>query len=303
MVLSETVRGRADDGDALDGPHVGQPGRRRTLPSGVLWSLMRVRVTLGYAVVLITIGATLLAFGSPVQDLVVSHVSTNLHNLANGYLGTLISSAFVTEGRDIYAILPGLVCLLALAELIWCGRRLVLTFVLGHVGATVMVAAGLAVAITAGWLPITVAHANDVGISYGAAAVLGALTAVIPPRWRPGWISWWLAIALVAATWADFTGVGHMIALILGMGLSSRLGSVADWNRTRVALLIVGVAFGYMMITGSSSPVAVAVAGPAGLLVALIAQWVARRWRTARRHRSVPARPGQQAPAPVRASG
>src|SRR2546423_303305 len=166
MVLSETVRGGADNGDALDGPHLGQPGRRRMLPSGVLWSLMRVRVTVGYAVVLITIGATLLAFGSTVPDLVVSHVSTNLHNLANGYLGTLIGSAFVTEGRDIYAILPGLVCLLALAELVWCGRRLVLTFVLGHVGATVMVAAGLAVAITAGWLPGTVSRGQDAGVSY-----------------------------------------------------------------------------------------------------------------------------------------
>jgi hypothetical protein len=248
---------------------------------------MRVRVTIAYAAVLLTIAATLLALGSPVQDLVVRHVSTNLHNLANGHLGTLVGSAFVTEGRDIYVILPGLVCLLALGELIWRGRRLVLTFVLGHVGATIMVAAGLAIAITAGWLPIAVAHASDVGISYGAAAVLGALTAVIPLRWRPGWISWWLAIAVVAASWADFTAVGHMIALILGMGLSSRLGAVADWTRTRVALLVVGAAFGYMMITGSTSLLAMAVAGPVGLTVALTAQWLAQRWRRVRHQRVV----------------
>jgi hypothetical protein len=150
-----------------------------------------------------------------------------------------------------------------------------------------MVAAGLAIAITAGWLPIAVAHASDVGISYGAAAVLGALTAVIPLRWRPGWISWWLAIAVVAASWADFTAVGHMIALILGMGLSSRLGAVADWTRTRVALLVVGAAFGYMMITGSTSLLAMAVAGPVGLTVALTAQWLAQRWRRVRHQRVV----------------
>jgi hypothetical protein len=261
-----------------------QPGRR----TKVLWSLMRVRVTIAYAIVLTSIGATLLALGAPVQDHVVSHLSTNLHNLANGHLVTLIGSAFVTEGSDIYAILPGLVCLLALAELIWCGRRLILTFVLGHVGATVMVAVGLAIAIAAGWLPIAVARASDVGISYGAAAVLGALTAAIPRRWQPGWIGWWLAVALVAASWSDFTAVGHMVALILGMGLSTRLGSVAIWTRTRVALLCVGAAFGYMMITGSSSLTAVVVAGPTGLLVALITQWVVHRWRAGRRHQSVP---------------
>ncbi|HYB39608.1 MAG TPA: hypothetical protein VEF72_30395, partial [Mycobacterium sp.] len=55
----------------------------------------------------------------------------------------------------------------------------------------------------------------------------------------------------------------------------------ARWTVTRVALLAVGVAFGYLMITGPSL-MAMAVAGSAGALVALIAQWVARRWRLRR---------------------
>ena len=67
-------------------------------------------------------------------------MSTNLHNLARGRLGTLIGSAFITDGDDLYAWLPGLVCLLALGELFRRGGRLVVAFALGHIGATVLVA-------------------------------------------------------------------------------------------------------------------------------------------------------------------
>jgi hypothetical protein len=90
-----------------------------------------------------------------------------------------------------------------------------------------------------------------------------------------------LGTALVAASGADFTAVGHLLALMLGVGLSRRLGSTTRWTVTRVALLAIGVAFGYLVITGSSL-VTMVVAGPAGALVALLAQWVARRWRLRR---------------------
>jgi hypothetical protein len=260
---------------------IGCDPRHTTMLSLVLSRLVSVRVTAAYAVMLAVIGGTLLALGPNMQSAVVSHMSTNLYNLANGHLATLVASAFVTEGDDIYFVLPGLVCLLALGELVWRGRGLILAFAVGHVGATLLVAVGLAVAIGAGWLPISFAHASDVGISYGALAVLGALTTVIRPRWRPAWIGWWLGTALVAASWADFTAVGHLLALMLGMGLSRRLGSTTGWTVTRVALLAIGVAFGYLMITGSLL-ITMVVAGPAGALVALIAQWVARRRRLRR---------------------
>jgi hypothetical protein len=262
-------------------PATGCDPRHTTMLSVMVSRLVSVRVTAAYAVVLAVIGGTLLALGPNMQSAVVSHMSTNLYNLANGHLATLVASAFVTEGDDIYFLLPGLVCLLALGELVWRGRGLFLAFAVGHVGATLLVAVGLAVAIGTGWLPISVAHASDVGISYGALAVLGALTTVIPPRWRPAWISWWLGTALVAASGADFTAVGHLLALMLGMGLSRRLGSTTGWTVTRVALLAIGVAFGYLVIT-EASLVTMVVAGPAGALVALIAQWVARRRRLRR---------------------
>ena len=47
------------------------------------------------------------------------HASTNLHNLSHGRVGTLLESAFVVDAGPIYVWLPGLVCLLGLAELLW----------------------------------------------------------------------------------------------------------------------------------------------------------------------------------------
>jgi hypothetical protein len=254
----------------------GSDRRHTTMVPQMFSYLRRVRVTVAYTVMLVVIALTQLALGPRVHNAVVSHMSTNLHNLSRGHLGTLVGSAFVTDAGGIYVVLPGLVCLLALGELVWRSGHLVLAFALGHIGATLIVAAGLAVAIEAGWLPTSIAHASDVGVSYGAAGVLGALMAVIPRRWQPAWAGWWLAVTLVGASVADFTAVGHTVALLLGMALSSRLGSAARWTPARVVMLVAAVAFGYLMITGSS-PVTAAVAAPAGLLVALIAQGVARR--------------------------
>jgi hypothetical protein len=256
--------------------------------SRILSSLVSVRVTLAYAVMLVAVATTLLALGPGAQDLVVSRMSTNLHNLAQGHLGTLLGSAFVTTGNEIYVVLPGLMCLLALAELLWKGRRLVLAFALGHIGATLVVAVGLAAAIRFGWLPISVTRASDVGISYGAAAVLGALTAAIPSRWRPAWIGWWLAIALLAAaSGEDFTPAGHTVALALGMLLSTRLHSAGHWTPLRLVLLAGGASFGYLFLTELSLLMA-PVAGLAGVLVALGAQWTARRHRSCRRSETGP---------------
>ncbi|HUO40645.1 MAG TPA: rhomboid-like protein, partial [Mycobacterium sp.] len=204
----------------------------------------RLRVTFGYALVLVAVAATLLMLGPDVHAVAIRQMSTNLHNLWHGHLGTLIGSAFVTEDGPMWVWLPGLVCLLALAELLWRSARLLVTFALGHVGATVIVALGLTAAIRFGWISISVAHASDVGVSYGAAAVVGALTAAIPQRWRPAWVGWWLATAVLVVFIAnDFTEGGHFVALVLGMLLSTRFhtmkAATVAWTRLRLALLAV----------------------------------------------------------------
>jgi hypothetical protein len=241
-------------------------------PSVIARTLSRaasVRITAAYAAALVAVSLGLTALGPHAREVVVSRMSTNLNNLSRGRLSTLIGSAFVDDGGDVFVWLPGLVCLLALGELIWRSRGLVIAFAVGHIGATLIVAAGLVVALKAGWLPFSIAHATDVGASYGAVCILGALTASIPSRWRPAWVGWWLGIALAVAVGADFTAVGHVVALLLGIGLSFRLPSTAAWTPVRVILLSGGATFGYLMLSGPT--VVATVGGLAGLLIAFLA--------------------------------
>ena len=254
----------------------GQTDRWTAVAARTLSGAASVRITAAYAIVLVAVSLWLTALGQHTREVVVSRMSTNLHNLSHGRLSTLVGSAFVDDSGEVYAWLPGLVCLLALGELIWRGKGLVIAFAVGHIGATLIVAAGLVVALEAGWLPFSVARATDVGMSYGAVGVLGALTASIPSRWRTAWAGWWLGIAVTAASVADFnfTAIGHILALLLGIGLSFRLPATADWTPIRVVLLSGGVAFGYFLLSGSS--VVATAGGVAGMLIALLAGRVSR---------------------------
>jgi hypothetical protein len=232
---------------------------------GLLSRLVRVRVTAGYAVVLAVVSTILLTLAPAEQDRVIRHASTNLHNLSHGRVGTLIGSAFVMDAGPVYLWLPGLICLLGLGELLWRSKRMVLAFAVGHVGATLLVAVGLTAAVELAWLPPTVTRATDVGMSYGAVAVLGALTAAMPRRWRPAWIGWWLAVgAAVVATDRDFTDVGHLVALVLGMAVATRFGRPQPWTPARMALLAVAAPFGFLILV--STEISMAGPGVAGVL-------------------------------------
>lgn len=240
---------------------------------GFLRALGLVRVTVAYGAILTGVTTALTMLGPHVQEGVISHASTNLHNLSHGHLGTLVVSAIVVDAGPIYIWLPGLMCLLALAELLWGGKRLLLAFGGGHIGATLLVAVGLTAMVEVGWLSADVTRATDVGMSYGAAAVLGALTAAIPRRWRPAWVGWWLIIALaVVAVGRDFTDAGHAVALVLGMVVSTRFGQPAAWSPLRYVMLAVAAAFGFLMLANTGlSPVVAIGSGLAGALVAELA--------------------------------
>ena len=246
----------------------------------LLARLARVRVTVAYAVIVTCVTVVLYALGPQVQDRVIRHVSTNLHNLSHGHLGTLLGSAFVIDAGPIYVWLPGLVCLLAIAELTYRSGLLVVAFAAGHVGATLLVAAGLTAAVGLGWLPLSVSRATDVGMSYGAAAVLGSLTAAIPPRWRPAWIGWFFAVGVAAvAVGRDFTDVGHAVALALGMLVATRFRRPDHWTPVRFAMLGVAAAFGYLVLASNDLLIATA-AGLAGAVLAECAVRARLRRRT-----------------------
>lgn len=236
---------------------------------GLLRALARIRVTVVYAVILTCVTTALAVLGPQVQNRVITHASTNLHNLSHGHLGTLFVSAFVIDAGPIYIWLPGLVCLLAVAELLWRSGRLVVAFAIGHVGATLVVAVGLTAAVELGWLSADVTRATDVGMSYGASAVLGALTAAIPRRWRPAWTGWWLAVAVsVVVLGGGFTDVGHAMALVGGMVIASRFGRPAAWTPVRYLLLVVASAFGFLMLANTGLSLVMATGlGAMGALV------------------------------------
>lgn len=235
-----------------------------------------MRVTVSYAVILFGVTTTLSTLGPAAADRVIRHASTNLHNLNHGHVGTLLGSAFVVDAGAPYLWLPGLVCLLGVAELFWRSGRLVVGFAVGHIGATLLVAAGLAAAVKLAWLPVAVTRAEDVGMSYGATAVLGTLTGVVPHRWRCTWIGWWLAVG-AAVVWlsSDFTDVGHVVAMALGMAVATRFGRPGPWTGPRVVLLVIGAAFGFLILASTVPAMLVAaVGGTSGaVLGALLGFW------------------------------
>jgi hypothetical protein len=216
---------------------------------GILSRLARVRFTVGYVAILAAVSFAILSLDPHTRELVIQHASTNLHNLARGHLGTLLGSAFVVDAGPVYFWMPFLTCLLALAELHLRSIRLMVAFLVGHVGATLVVVGALAAAVEFGWLPVSIARASDVGMSYGALAVLGALTAAIPQRWRPAWVGWWAFAAMASAVvGGDFTDAGHTIAVILGLLVSAQFRGPIHWTPVRRLMLAASSGFGFLVL-------------------------------------------------------
>lgn len=248
------------------------------MTGGILSGLARVRFTVGYMAVVAVVSFAILLLGPHARDVIIQHASTNLHNLAHGHVGTLLGSAFVVDAGPIYFWMPFLTCLLVLAELQLHTIRLLVAFLVGHIGATLVVAAVLAAAVEFGWMPVSIARASDVGMSYGALAALGALTAAIPQRWRPAWIAWWISAGIVAAFLGDdFTDAGHTVAVILGVLVSSRFNKPARWTPVRLFMLLSSAGFGFLMLAHHWGSMAGTLAF--GLLGALAAYWIAERAR------------------------
>lgn len=188
----------------------------------LLTLVLRIRVTLVYCT-LAAAGTVALGRIGPHDRWHVLHAaSTNLHNLTDGHLATLVTSVFLTEGRVNWLWLAGVAILFAVAEWMFGWRRFLVTFSAGHIGATALVAVGLFIGIRADRLADSLAMAVDVGVSYCAAAVAGSMIRCLPMPWRLGWAAFWIAIVAVSAiSNPSFTAVGHAVALGIGLGLGA----------------------------------------------------------------------------------
>ncbi|RDI62983.1 rhomboid-like protein [Nocardia pseudobrasiliensis] len=221
------------------------------------WRRFLLPVTYAYVAALIAVAVSLSVMTDSMQNKIVLHASTNLHNLLRGHFGTLFSSALVIgDNSAALVIIPLLVSLLALAELRFGAWQVIRIFLAGHIGATLLVALGLWVAVEAGWLPVDITRAEDVGISYGALALIGAFFALLPHRWRPTWAITWLAVAVAGVVMGrTFTNVGHLLAVSIGLlagfwALRIRGLALPKLTWFETGLLIVASALGYLLLVG-----------------------------------------------------
>lgn len=143
--------------------------------------------------------------------------STNLSNLRHHAIDVLLRSAFWSGSSYALPTIALLAVVLAPAEF-WLGtRRAILVFAIGHIGATLLTAAGLQLALHFGRAPHGIERTIDVGVSYGTVCVAGVLAYRLPGPWRYAWAAGLLAVfGVKAALGGDFSDYGHMAALLLG---------------------------------------------------------------------------------------
>jgi hypothetical protein len=182
------------------------------------WTQLRtLRLAPGYALVVLGVAVWLQHTDAATRAKVVFDSSTNVENLSQGHWWVLITSCFVSEtpraGRFLIDLL-----VIGMAEVLWGRLRSAAVFLYGNVIASLFVYALLRLALLARLVPLRIAFADDVGSSYGLAALLGGLVAYVPARQRPALLAGLILIAVIlAALGQTFTDVGHLTALILGI--------------------------------------------------------------------------------------
>ena len=175
----------------------------------------------GVVYALLVLAASLVIQLAPQTKVLVEHTSTNLADMSSHPFQVLVLSAFVI------APLGGLVLLIPVVVLYgelqrWVGRlSTVLVVVFGHVGATLVVMTMEITAMRSRLVGLDIAVRPDVGVSYGMFAVVGALLARVPTRWRwPYLLACLVLLALLLITHLNFTNLGHATAWLIGISIS-----------------------------------------------------------------------------------
>jgi len=198
-----------------------------------LGPLRRAPFTVLCLVALLVTTAILSGAAPSAAQRVLVRASTNLHNMSSRPLRALVESAFWLDSPWLVAPMAGLFLLvMAPVERRFGTSRTLLVFAVGHVGATAATVAVIADGVASGRLPRSLSHAVDVGPSYGLAAVAGLLVAHLPGRRARLAAALLIAVlGLAAATRADFTDAGHLVAALLGLAVASVLARGATPGR------------------------------------------------------------------------
>jgi len=202
-----------------------------------LTALRRAPLTCAYLATLATTSLLVHRLAPPTEHRLLLDSSTNLHELSHVPVRVLLASAFLVSDGHVMPWLLLLGVVGGLAETRHGTLRAATVFIAGHVGASLMVAAGLALGLVLGLANPSVTTMVDVGPSYGFAALAGAMALSCPPRWRP-WallaLGAWLASSCIGGI--DATAVGHLTATAIGfvcVAVSRRHASIPARASTR----------------------------------------------------------------------
>jgi len=173
--------------------------------------------TFAYAAVIMLTTWIVAGSNQRLTSAVLRDQSTNLSNLRHHAIDVLLRSAFWSGSSYALPTIALLAFVLAPAEF-WLGtRRAVFVFAIGHVGATVLTAAGIALALHFGRAPRGIERTIDVGVSYGAVCLAGVLVYRLSPPWRyAAAIGLLVAFGIRAGLGDGFSDYGHVAALLLG---------------------------------------------------------------------------------------
>jgi hypothetical protein len=159
--------------------------------------------------------------------------STNLHHLASDPIRVLLESLLWIDGQYWWPYLVVFTVFLAPAER-WLGHlRWVIIGLLCHIGATYLSEGFLYWTIQEAQLSARLIDARDIGVSYFVTGIVAVLTYHIARPWRWVYLAGCVAVFGAAlAVRANFTGVGHLCALGLGLACYplARRGSGSEWN-------------------------------------------------------------------------
>ncbi|MFC6595943.1 rhomboid-like protein [Kitasatospora paranensis] len=207
----------ADTGAGVPGPYA----RARDLVVRALPTPRRNPFALLYLALLL--GTTLFAHLADPQLVrrLQALSSTDVHNLAHHPVLALVTSGCWVAGPLWTPYLWAVAVTVAPLERRVGGRRAAGVLAAGHVGATLLSQGVVLAAVALGAQGDDLLDALDIGVSYGVLASLGALAGLLAPRGRA------LALAVAATVVGNqllqdpdlVTGVGHPVALLIGLAL------------------------------------------------------------------------------------
>ncbi|MFE6173210.1 rhomboid-like protein [Streptomyces sp. NPDC056464] len=186
--------------------------------------------TFGYAAVLAATSLVVTYADPSLVHALHQGSSTDVAHLVRTPALVLFASALWIAGGILAPYTLCFVLVLTALERRIGGARTAVVFLAGHVLATLATEVPVGLAVLVGHLPDSSLHRLDYGVSFGVATSIGALTGLLRP-----WLRWPVLVPFGGMLIQDLlnltdplTGWGHLIALVIGIGLWP---AVRRWRR------------------------------------------------------------------------